>query len=188
MKKLPISSFLLLSALLSMMATPALGHGSGGGRDAKHGSKDQSMRKSMHKSMHESPQGAMAVSASYLDAVESGDLDQAGELFARKSQIFEGGSVEGPWSAYKEHHLQPELDAITSFTIERGDAEEETSADGSMAFVAWPIRYRVALTDERVIERSGTVTFVLVREKKRLKIRHVHWSSRAPRAKKEKKE
>ncbi len=58
------------------------------------------------------------------------------------------------------------------------DPEEGRSADGSMAFVAWPIEYTIELKDGRVIESKGTVTFVLVKVDEEYRIRHVHWSSR----------
>ncbi len=118
------------------------------------------------------------VAAAYLDAMEAPDLDAAGALFATESSIFETGGVEGDWTHYREHHLAPEVDSIKSFTISRGKPEEERSRDGSMAFVAWPIEYHIALADEREIDSRGTVTFVLLEEEGDLRIRHVHWSSR----------
>jgi hypothetical protein len=47
-----------------------------------------------------------------------------------------------------------------------------------MAFVAWPIGYRIVLKDDRTIESKGTVTFVLVGGEDGFRIRHLHWSSR----------
>lgn len=111
--------------------------------------------------------------AEYLSAMEAADLDAAALLFTEKSSIFESG-----WQDYRDHHLGPEIDAIDSFVILRGEAAEEKSLDGSMAFVAWPIEYRIELADERIIESRGTVTFVLERNEDRYKIRHLHWSSR----------
>ncbi len=116
--------------------------------------------------------------AEYLSAMEAADLDAAALLFTEESSIFESGGVEGSWQDYRDHHLGPEIDAIDSFVISRGEATEEKSLDGSMAFVAWPIEYRIELADERIIESRGTVTFVLERNEDRYKIRHLHWSSR----------
>ncbi len=120
----------------------------------------------------------MEVAAAYLKAMESSDLDAAEKLFAPQSSIFESGGQEGDWRHYREHHIGPELSAIKSFSISKDEPEVEESQDGSMAFVAWPIKYRIALEDERVIESIGTVTFVLVRGADGLRIRHLHWSSR----------
>ena len=58
----------------------------------------------------------------------------------------------------------------------------QESRDGGMAFVAWPIEYKIVLKDQRVIESLGTVTFVFVRENKDFRIRHLHWSSRKKRS------
>jgi len=51
-------------------------------------------------------------------------------------------------------------------------------ADRSMAMVAWPIEYHIVLNDGREIDSRGTVTFVLLRQDRAFKIRHMHWSSR----------
>ena len=122
--------------------------------------------------------GPVEVAAAYLTAMESGDLEAAEALFAPKSSVFESGGEEGSWQHYREHHIGPELAQIKSFSVSRGEPEVEESQDGSMALVAWPIEYRIALEDQRVIESIGTVTFVLVRGDDGLRIRHLHWSSR----------
>lgn len=137
----------------------------------------------------ESPGGASAmdpgpkgVAAAYLDAMESGDLAAAGALFATESSVFESGGEEGDWAHYREHHIGPELSQIKSFRISRGESEIQESRDGSMAFVAWPIEYRIELEDSRIIESLGTLTFVLVRVAGGFRIRHLHWSSRRSKA------
>ena len=106
------------------------------------------------------------------------DLDAAERLFAGESSVFESGSVEGTWQHYREHHLGPEIDAISSFSIIKKDSEVLTSVDGSLAVVVWPIEYTIVLNDERTIRSNGTVTFVLARKEGHYRIRHLHWSSR----------
>lgn len=118
------------------------------------------------------------VASAYLDTMDTADLDQAESLFAKESSIFEAGGVEGTWKHYREHHIGPELAEFSSFKTTQGKPEEELSADGSMAMVAWPIEYRIVLKDGKTVESKGTVTFVLVRESGAYKIRHMHWSSR----------
>jgi hypothetical protein len=110
--------------------------------------------------------------------MEASDLEAAEALFAADSLIFETGGVEGTWSEYREHHIGPELDAIESFEMTRARPVERTSADGTMAFVAWPIEYTIELDDGRVIQSRGTVTFVLETHGHHFMIRHLHWSSR----------
>lgn len=118
------------------------------------------------------------VASAYLDAMDTADLDRAEALFARESSIFEGGGEEGTWKNYREHHIGPELAEFSSFKTTKGKPEEEVSADGSMAMVAWPLEYRIVLKDGKTVESKGTVTFVLVREGGAYRIRHLHWSSR----------
>ena len=126
----------------------------------------------------EQPDTPTGIADAYLEAIEDSDLDRAEALFADESSVFESGGVEGTWQHYREHHIGAELEELASFTIAKGDASEEESADGSMAFVAWPIEYTIELKDGRVIESRGTVTFVLVKEDGQFRIRHLHWSSR----------
>ena len=124
------------------------------------------------------PTSPTEVASAYLDAMDTADLDRAESLFAKESSIFEAGGEEGTWKHYREHHIGPELAEFSSFKTTKGKPEEELSADGSMAMVAWPIEYRIALKDGKTVESKGTVTFVLVREGSAYKIRHMHWSSR----------
>ena len=119
-----------------------------------------------------------AVARAYFEAMEQKDLDAAEALFAEPSSIFESGGVEGGWENYRAHHIGAELDAFTTFKTSLGKAEEELSADRSMAMVAWPIEYHIVLNDGREIDSKGTVTFVLLHQAGGFKIRHMHWSSR----------
>ncbi len=114
----------------------------------------------------------------YFEAMDNKDLDMAEVLFAESSSIFETGGAEGDWEHYRAHHIGAELDAIKTFETTLGEPEEEISADGAMAFVAWPIEYNIILQDGRVIDSRGTVTFVFVRSQGHFRIRHMHWSSR----------
>ena len=122
--------------------------------------------------------GPAKTAGRYLDALESSDLDGAGRLFSATSSVFESGGQEGDWARYREHHLGPENGEIKSFKIRRGEFETEASKDSSMAFVTWPIEYRIDLKNGKVVESRGTVTFLLVKEKGDYRIRHLHWSSR----------
>ena len=118
------------------------------------------------------------VARAYFEAMDSKALDTAEALFAERSSIFETGGSEGDWQHYRAHHIGAELDAIKSFNTTLGEPEEEISADGAMAFVAWPIEYHIVLQDEQEIDSRGTVTFVFVRGVQGFQIRHLHWSSR----------
>lgn len=119
------------------------------------------------------------VASHYLDAVEAGDLDAAGSLFAADAVVFESGGVEGAWEEYRAHHLGAEIDAIERFEIRRCTAPTvDASDDGTLAAVAWPIEYTIELEDGRTIESRGTVTFVLELRDGDHRIAQLHWSSR----------
>lgn len=121
----------------------------------------------------------LEVAEEYLAAVEAGNLDRAGRLFADGSLVFESGGVEGAWEDYRRHHLGAEIDAIETFEIRRGPSPRvDVAKDGSLAAVAWPIEYRIELADGELIESRGTVTFVLQAVAGDYKIAQLHWSSR----------
>lgn len=136
----------------------------------------------MSSSVEAGSTGPVEVAGRYLDAMESLDLDAAGRLFSATSSVFESGGREGAWATYREHHLGPENGEIRDFKISRSEPETVASKDGSMAFVAWPIEYRIDLKDGKVVESRGTVTFLLVKERGEYRIRHLHWSSRRKQA------
>ncbi|MEK7330972.1 MAG: nuclear transport factor 2 family protein, partial [Candidatus Eisenbacteria bacterium] len=127
---------------------------------------------------HERKSSPVDVARAYLAAKDARDLAAAESLFADPSTIFETGAVEGAWKNYREHHIGPEIAGIDTFRTALGEPEVDRSADSTMAFVAWPIEYRIRLKDERLIESRGTVTFVLTRKGQDYRIRPLHWSSR----------
>lgn len=124
------------------------------------------------------PSDPLQVARAYFLALDAGDTERAGGLFAEDSSIFETGGVEGSWAHYLEHHLAPELQAVQSFATRLGESTAETSRDHSLAWVAWPVEYDIQLTEGRRIESAGTVTFVMALEDGGYRIRHLHWSSR----------
>ena len=50
---------------------------------------------------------ALKVPGAYLDAMETGDLDAAGRLFASESSVFESGGQEGSWPTIESTILVP---------------------------------------------------------------------------------
>ena len=95
------------------------------------------------------------------------------------SIYFENGKAEGSFANYMEHHLGPELDAITSFTFT--DPTLSVTRNGHMAYGYETYGYRIELEDGRVIERDGVATSVLSHDESGWKIVQYHSSSRAPR-------
>lgn len=120
----------------------------------------------------------ISVAKAYFEAMDAADLDAAGELFIEHSMIFETGGAEGNWEQYRTHHLGPEIDAIAVFETSFGEPDETASVDETMVLVTWPIEYHIELTDGRIVDSKGTVTFVLVQTQLGYRILHLHWSSR----------
>ena len=122
---------------------------------------------------------AEAVLVAYRDALVARDEAAMRALFTADALVFENGKAEGTFAQYMEHHLGPELGAITEFTF--SDPTVQVRIAGHTAFGHETYRYRIALKDGRVIERDGVATSVLTHEKGAWKIAQYHSSSRPPR-------
>lgn len=130
--------------------------------------------------VEEDSSGAAAVLVAYREALTARDASAITALFAEQSSVFENGKDEGTFAHYMEHHLGPEIDAITSFTF--GEPSVAVTRVGHMAFGRETYTYRIALTDGRVIDREGVATSVLHHDDESgWKIVQYHSSSRAPR-------
>ncbi|MGB3738344.1 MAG: nuclear transport factor 2 family protein [Pontixanthobacter sp.] len=122
---------------------------------------------------------AKAVLVAYREAISARDADAMTALFTEGSSVFENGKDEGTFAYYMEHHLGPELDAITSFTF--GDPTMAITRMGHIAYGRETYTYRIELSDGRVIEREGVATSVLHHDAEGWKIVQYHSSSRTPR-------
>jgi ketosteroid isomerase-like protein len=122
---------------------------------------------------------AKAVLVAYREAISARDADAMTALFTEESSVFESGNDEGTFAHYMEHHLGPELDAITSFTF--GDATVAVTRMGHVTYGRETYTYRIELSDGRGIEREGVATSVLHHDADGWKIVQYHSSSRTPR-------
>ncbi len=124
-------------------------------------------------------QQAESVLVAYREALVARDEATMRMLFAADSLVFENGKAEGTFAQYMEHHLGPEFGEITQFTFTNPTVNVRMV--GHVAFGHETYRYRIALTDGRVIERDGVATSVLTHKDGAWKIVQYHSSSRAPR-------
>lgn len=124
--------------------------------------------------------GAEAALTAYRTALTARDADAMTALFAEQSFVYENGKDEGSFTNYMEHHLRPELDAITSFTF--GEPTIAVTRMGHLAFGRETYSYRIELADGRVIDREGVATSVLMHDADGWKIVQYHSSSRSPRS------
>ena len=117
----------------------------------------------------------------YKQALQNLSIDGTFELFSDDSSIFEQGGVEGTYRHYVEHHLGPELEHFVSFKY--SDYEVQVTVLGQYALATETYLYEIRLKqdedgNQRVIDKKGVSTAVLVKSKEGWKILRMHSSSR----------
>ena len=124
-----------------------------------------------------SPADGPAIARAYLRGMEAGDLDGMNRLFlpGGRSSILENASDEGSWERYRDHHLKPELEGTNDFSFSVTGEKEERF--GSTVLVRQVGEFSIRVADE-VRRYRAAVTYVMVEDAGRLKIAHLHWSSR----------
>ena len=120
---------------------------------------------------------AVAIVDAFHDALRRGDKAGAVESLDPSVVIFEEGYVERSRAEYEAHHL----DSDASYAAASTSAVTARSAfvSGDVVWVTSEGRTTGGV-GERAIDRITTETMVLVRGASGWRIRHIHWSSRAP--------
>ncbi len=126
----------------------------------------------------EEAQASLDLAREYLAGLEAGTLEALDRLFLpdQRSTVLENTSDEGSWEHYREHHLAPELQSASgfAFTVEK----ESSQRFGSTSVVRQIGRFTLGSGESSKNYRAA-VTYVVVEEKERRLIAHLHWSSRA---------
>ena len=120
---------------------------------------------------------AVATVNAFHDALRRGEKTAAVEALDPSVVIFEEGYVERSRAEYEAHHLDSDVSfasASTSTVTARS-----ASVSGDVVWVTSEGRTTGGV-GERAIDRITTETMVLVRGASGWRIRHIHWSSRAP--------
>ena len=119
----------------------------------------------------------LSIARSYLRGMEEGKLDLLDQLFLPdgRSSILENASDEGSWEHYRDHHLKPELESAAGFTFTL--TEEKGERYGSTILVRQVGKFAIQLGEEARRYRAA-VSYLLVEDAGRLRIAHLHWSSR----------
>ncbi len=125
-------------------------------------------------------QGAAAVLSSYKSAIERLDITGVEKLFAPDAVVIESGKVEGNFTAYRDHHLGPELKEFKSFSF--GDYKADIDVEGNVAIATETYTYRIVLKSGEAIDRLGVATSVLKWNGQAWQILTTHSSSRKPKA------
>ena len=109
--------------------------------------------------------------------MEAGDLEPLDDIFAegRGVHIIEGAGVNHGWEEYRDHHLQPELEAFENFSYRYFAIEPRVKGD--VAFAAFRYELKADTSDE-TIEIEGRGTVVLERIDGAWRIVHEHTSGR----------
>lgn len=115
----------------------------------------------------------------YDAAFDSRQVENLTPFYHPDVTIFEGGSVDLGWAAYRDHHLGPELKEMEGLVFTHSNvAAHALAADGRSAYVTAEYRLRARIGD-RDVDAQGLETLVLVRDAAgQWKIRHSHTSSK----------
>lgn len=111
-------------------------------------------------------------------ALGSGNADAVLALLAEDVMVLEEGGAERSREEYAGHHLPADMTfaAATEAEVTRRTAWIE----GDMAWVLTEGRTRGQFNG-RAVDRLTAETMILQRHADGWRIRHIHWSSRAPR-------
>jgi ketosteroid isomerase-like protein len=105
----------------------------------------------------------------------TGDLAALDTIYHDSVTVFEGGSVDRGWRAYRDGHLAPELRALSDRRLRFRDVRVHLA--GSMAWAT--ARYDLSATAEGgTVSAEGLATFVFRKRGGRWRVVHVHTSSR----------
>lgn len=126
-------------------------------------------------------EAVLSVMKTYKDALQNPTTEGTFDLFAKDSEVFESGGVEGTYAHYIEHHLGPELGHFKSFTF--SDYEIDAEVALPYAFTTETYIYTIVLNpdekgESRTIKKKGVATSILKKMDGKWKIIKTHSSSR----------
>jgi ketosteroid isomerase-like protein len=111
-------------------------------------------------------------------AVQSGNLAAFDSLWSGAAGVlvFEQGSVDTTWAAYRDHHLGPELEALQELCYRHEGTEVRV---GNTMAVATGRYHLTARYEGRPVESKGLFTTVFERQGDDWMIVHTHLSRRS---------
>ncbi len=122
--------------------------------------------------------GAAAVVDAFHAALKGGETAAALALLTPEVMIFEEGGAERSRDEYAAHHLGS--DAAFAAASEAAVTSRSGQIVGDVAWIMSEGR-TTGEFNGRAVDRLTTETMVLERRADGWRIRHIHWSSRAPR-------
>lgn len=121
---------------------------------------------------------AVAAVDAFHAALGSGDAAAALALLAEDVVVLEEGGAERSRDEYAGHHLPADMTFAAATTAET--TRRAAWVQGDIAWVLTEGRTTGEFND-RPVDRLTAETMVLHRDGDAWRIRHIHWSSRAPR-------
>lgn len=115
----------------------------------------------------------------YDTAFDSRDVERLTPFYHPEVTIFEGGSVDLGWAAYRDHHLGPELKEMEGLAFTHSNVVVHAlGCDGLTAYVTAEYRLRARIGG-RDVDAEGLETLILLKDDAGAwKIRHSHTSSK----------
>lgn len=155
---------LFLAAALAIAAPAALAH-------------DGPVSTDSVQTMSEAAAPAVAVVDAFHTALGSGDADAVLALLTDDVMVLEEGGAERSRDEYAGHHLPADMAFAAATTAEV--TRRAAWVEGDIAWVLTEGRTTGAFND-RPVDRLTAETMILHRQAEGWRIRHIHWSSRAP--------
>lgn len=156
---------LVLAAVLAFLAPTAMAH-------------EAAVNPAPAQAVDEATRPAVAVVDAFHAALGSGDADAVLALLAEDVMVLEEGGAERSREEYAGHHLPADMTfaAATEAEVIRRAAWIE----GDVAWVLTEGRTSGQFNG-RAVNRLTAETMILHHDADGWRIRHIHWSSRAPR-------
>ena len=126
----------------------------------------------------ETARPAIAVVDAFHAALGSGDAEAVLALLAEDVVVLEEGGAERSREEYAGHHLPADMAFAAATTAEV--TRRAARVEGDVAWVLTEGRTTGAFNG-RPVDRLTAETMILHRDGDVWRIRHIHWSSRAPR-------
>ena len=117
---------------------------------------------------------AYQVVMNFHHALKSKDKTLARSLLLEKVVIFEGGKVERSANEYASHHMQADMNYLSSVNTKLIEQHVEVFGDVALSIARTKT---TGVYKGKSIERSGMETMVLKKQNGDWKISHIHWSN-----------
>jgi mono/diheme cytochrome c family protein/ketosteroid isomerase-like protein len=158
------------------------GHSHGGGESADHSHEEEEDHASTDGTTqtHTSPaSGPVGAAKALHDAMSAGDAARVQSLLDPNVIIMEGGNVERSLQEYAAHHLPADLKFMKGVTYK---LERQTGdSSGDLAWVASEATL-TGTSDGKPVALASTETLALRNLGGSWKVVHIHWSSKAAKA------